>query len=713
MPAALAVLGALLFATVLPSALAHGLPATSAPLAPLAAGATPSSAPLAAGALPAPAVAVARSTAGKDPAHLLPALPWESLNRVRSESGTPWVPLMVDGQMVDGDAAPVKGSMQFWCPPSDGTSTVNDGTNTMTVRAGCPFRIIDDADLMGSPQIAVNENNPDAMAFFSLHGAGTDQGPTPRSRDPNPEGTGTLTGLSHTTFTSQTHGVDWFDNPWGTDGFGEHVTGVMDHDGNLYIGALWSKRLGDGHFDHVVKVYKEQDGRFQISNYQPSKTFANRAAGNTIDQANLVYVPEQSLYGVSPDIDGNRTDNATEPAGDDDIGNFTDPDEHGLANGENDTVMLVWHETALDYLNSSTKLSSWIDAAWTDTTARDNWTRLGDHELIGPCMEASNPIAWNGKAYVACVVDAGYDARSRARIGDIDIWSIDPRTGATRLEESTHLVGGAPRLAGRADGFMAITSTRVMSEDEVRVGMNWGWYGRHWESQREVGGILHQLASNTGTSGLPPGTPSPPPAGNKVREARVTAMAITDENPVDSLFLVYMERVNVAAGATDPDPSNPFISPDSAIEYKKIVATFTKCEGPTNVYDLQLGVARHPFAQSIVGNATGVFDDLQDGMQAWKDPATGEERIYFAYGDHGVIQYGALAAAGAQPTDLCGNPPPAPFLPQAAIPAGLGATSPYTALIGSTVGLTSTLMVGYLLTVKRKSANALAAKAKK
>ena len=706
LPVAL-LLGAFLLSGLVPSAGAHGL-ALSVPLA-----ATPP--PGGPSALAPPGTVVSVPAASLDPASLFPPLPWESANTVRVESGTPWVPLMLDGQRVDSSAAPVRGNIQFWCPPSNGGTTINDGSNTMTMRAGCPFRIVDDADLMGSAQVAVNENDPNSLAFFSLHGAGTEQGPTPRSRDPNPEGTGTLTGLSHTTFTSQDHGVSWFDNPWGTDGFGEHVTGVMDHDGNLYIGALWSKRLGDGHFDYTVKVYKEQDGRFKISNYQPSKTFSNRAAGNTITQANLVYVPEQAVFAVPLDNGtGNRTGNATEPAGQGDLGNYTDPDEHGFANGDNDTVVLVWHEQALDYRNSTTRLSSWIDAAWTDTTARDNWTRLADRELIGPCMAASNPISWNGKAYVACVADAGYTARSRARIGDVDVWSIDPATGKTRLEEFTGLVGGEPRLAGRPDGFMALTTTRVVSEDEVRVGLSFGWYGHHWDNALgDVGGILHTIASNTATSGLPPGTPGPPPAGNKVREARITAMALTDENPQDSLFLVYMERVDVPGGASDPDPNNPFISPDAAIEYKKIVATFTKCEGPTNVYDLQLGVARHPFTQSIVGNATGVFDDLQDGMQAWTDPSTGEERIYFAYGDHGVIQYGALVASGSQPTTACPNPVPAPFLPQAAIPAGLGAASPYTALVGSAVGLTATAMVGYLLTVKRKSASALAAQAKK
>ncbi len=696
----------LLLSTLVPTALAHGLVPQAVPQIPLANPGIAATSPVGT----ASGAGVQAAPFGKDPTGLLPALPWESANAVWSGSGTAWRPLVLDSKPVGDGAAPVRGTMTFWCPDAVGDPpSVNDGTNTLTLHDTCPFRIIDDADLMGSPQIAVNANDPDSLAFFSLHGAGTTEGPTPRSRDPSPEGAATLTGLSHTTFTSQDHGVSWYDNPWGTDGFGEHVTGVMDADGNLYIGALWSKRLGNGEFDYVIKVYKEQDGRFQISNYQPSKTFPNRAAGNTIEQANLVYVPTQSVFPTPPE-DLNGTGNATAPADDGDLGNRTDPDSAGTRNQPDDRVVLVWHEKALDWRNATTGKSSWIDAAWTDTTARDNWTRLAKEELIGPCMSASNPVQWNGKAYVACVADAGYRARSRAHVGEIDIWSIDPKTGLTEVVAFTQLEGGTPKLTARDDGYMALTTTRRISEAEVDVRMNFGWYGAHWDTPARIGGMLHNLASNTVTSALPPGTPGPPPASNSVREARITAMALSEET--DTLFLVYMERVNVL-DLSDPDPTNEFISPDSAFEYKKIVATFTKCEGPTNVYDLQLGVARHPFAESIVGEATGVFDDLQDGMQQWLDEETGVERIYFAYGDHGVIQYGALVTDGSPPLSFCPNTPPAPFLPAAATPAGLTSSSAASTVVGSTVAVGATAMVGYLLTVKRKSANALAAKAKK
>lgn len=687
-----------------PAALAHGLSLSTT---------LPAPAPTVV-ATPAPdgsLVALREAPAGIDPTGLLPNLPWETVNKVRVVSGTPWVPLLIDGRPVDRDA-PVRGTVEFWCPGVDGQTSVQDGTNTLTVRATCPYRIIDDADLMGSPQLAVKDSDPNAMAFFSLHGAGTTEGPSPRSRDPSPDGTQTLTGQSHTTFTSPDLGRSWFDNPFGNDGFGEHASGVMDKDGNLYISALWSKRLGNGEFDYVIKLYKEQDGRFQIGTYQVSKTYANRAPGNHIEEANLVYVPAQTLF-ASSNQTGNGTGNATRPADESEIGNFTQPNDPGLNNSPNDRIVVLWHERARDVANATTGKSSWIDAAWTDTSSRNNWTRLATDQLIGPCMAASNPVQWNGKAYIACVADAGYKARSRARIGDIDVWSVDPMTGRTHLEGASHLEGGAPRLAARADGRMVLTTTRVLSEDAVSMQLEYGWYGSYWDSKAEKGEILHTLASNTVTEGLvPPGTPRPPPASNSVREARVTAVALTDN--ADTAFLVYMERLNVG-DVEDPNPSNPFVSPDSVIEYKKLVATFTPCTGPDNVFDLQVGVQRHPFAEAIIGDATGVFDDLQDGMQVWTDPVDDQQRVFFAYGDHGVIQYGALVTSSSQPFVplTCVSPPPAPFLPTAVIPAGLSATSPASMLVGATVGLTATSMVGYLLAVKRKSANALATKAKK
>ncbi|MEA3137536.1 MAG: hypothetical protein QOC71_1817 [Thermoplasmata archaeon] len=643
----------------------------------------------------------------RDPDGVLPGLPWEASGGLSfSAGGTPWKILMQDGKLapegllVGSDAAPdpcANGTpkpcpVTFWCPSLDGGTTVTDGTNTMTIRVSCPYRIADDADLLGSPQIAVNADDPNSMAFFSLHGGGSTEGPTPRSRDPSPEGLTSITGLSHTTFTSQDHGRSWHDNPWGTDGFGEQPAGTMDHDGNLYISALWSKRLGEGRFNYVIKLYKEQDGRYTIATYQPSKTFSNRADGNTISDANIVFVPAPRIVPLD-NATGNETGNATAPADQQDVGNYTNGESYGTNNSADDRVMAVWFEKALDWQNSSTGKSSWIDAAWTDTSSKDNWTRLADDQLIGPCMAASNPVSFNGKAYVACVADAGYTGRSRAHIGDVDVWSIDPMTGKTELMEDTGLSGGQPRMASRPDGYMAIASVAVMDEANVDAQVAFGWYGLHWTARQNAGSQLHTIMGN-----------------HKVREARVTAMALTEER--NALFLTYMERVDTQAEPPQPNPSALGLDPSQPIEYRKIVTTFSECgNGAMDAYDLQTGVARHPFNEELIGDRTGVFDDLQDGMQFWRDPDTGEERIYFAYGDHGVIQFGALVGGAS------GLPCPitAPFLglPPPPVPAALSTASPYSMMVGATVGATALAMVTYLLAAKKRTLTFSAAKDKR
>lgn len=618
---------------------------------------------------------------------VLPGLPWENPGGVAfSESGTPWVPLLVAGQ----PAAPGDQQLQFWCPSLDGGTSVTDGTNTMTIRAACPYRIADDADLLGSPQIAVNAEDPNAVAFFSLHGGGSTEGPTPRSRDPSPDGLQAVTGLSHTTFTSQDHGRSWHDNPWGTDGFGEHASGVMDRDGNLYIAALWSKRLGEDRFNYVIKLYKEQDGRYTIATYQPSKTLSNRADGNTIQEANIVFVPAPHILPLN--ATGNGTGNATAPADASDVGNFTNGDSVGVRNSPDDRVMAVWFEKALDWRNSTTGKSSWIDAAWSDTSSHDNWTRLADDELIGPCMDASNPVVFNGKAYVACVADAGYKGRSRAHVGDIDVWSIDPKTGKTDLVENTLMVGGHPRMAGREDGYMAVASVDVKGPKEIDAQVAFGWYGAHWQGVQNVGADLHRLVGD-----------------NRVREARITAMALEQER--NNLFLSYMERLDGQFQPPDPNPTalGGIVAP---IEYHKVLATFTQCtSGPRDAYDLQTGVARHPFSDATTGDTTGVFDDYQDGMQFWRDPDTGAERVYFAYGDHGVIQFGAVV--GTSTAESCTVHQPPLGLPTPPIPTAVSTASPYSMLVGATVGATSLAMVTYLLAAKKRTLTFSAAKDKR
>lgn len=582
--------------------------------------------------------------------------------------------------------APTSTTLTMHCPRLDQTPSVNNDANTFTFRATCPYRIVDDEDLMGSPQIAVDPQNPNNLAFLSLHGCSTPDGPTPRSRAASCTG---LRGQTFTTFTSMDQGASWFDNPWGQEGFGEHVATVMDQEGHVYIAALWAQRVGDERYDYHFKLYKGDvvDETFGSSYGYAVNVEARPDANGTrthgvIEEVNLVLVKGREIV-----IPANHTGNQTRPG---DVGNFTQPQPKTIH--DNDRVAAVWFEKAGDG-ESPTGMSGWIDARWTDTGPKNKWVSLPKDELIGPCMKASNPIAYAGKIYVACTVDSGYSARSRARIGEIDIWEIDPATNSSAHIDYTGVDGGGrPRLAGRDDGFMAMMADQ-MQGDFPRIDVAYGFYGRHWEDpDNQVGDMGPTIHNALG--------------GHPLLDARITAMALGKEN---TLFFSYVERSNMTALASDPSPTPP-TPPDPAtlgaddvpVEYRKIVATTNRCAGViVSAIDLNIGKPRHPFPEETVGNATGAFYDSQDGMtliQRVDDPNL--EEIYFVYGDFGAIGYGIIDAKSGG--TLCDVRLPPPFIPAPPIPVAIALANPFSTVVGLGVGTAAAAMVTYLLAVKRK-----------
>lgn len=601
--------------------------------------------------------------------------------------------------------------IQFTCPQSDGTDFIggSPAAQTIVVRASCPFRIIDDQDLLGSPQLAVDRNDPNKMAFFSLHGAATDQGPTPRSRSTASDGVGAR--QSHTTFTSITQGTQWEDNPHGREGYGEMADGLMDRSGRIYSTYLFSSPVGvDGGtkvFDYHFQLYHDNDVTDGMSHF--GTKVRNRAAGNVIEEVNLVLVTPRTQIESQQEFDALRNQTQEEedpyngtaaPASDDDVGaradgrpaNYTDDPGH-------DVVMAVWHERAYDHQNASTGKSSWIDAVWTRVGTETEWEHLDDSQLIGPCRDASDPAPFNGRVLVACVVDAGYQGRAGAKIGEVDLWAIDPATGETELLSTVPgLVGGRPRLATNTDGRVALASVKLLGDgptyDNVQVFLNWGWYGRQWDgSPQTIGGNLHGVWYDD------------------VRDARISAMALMDGT--NALYLGYTERGNNSLGSPtfDPNGETP-VSPTDFIEYGKVLAKFQPCTTQAlMLYDLQVGQVRHPFQEGIVNDNTGAFDDLQDGMSTWIHPDTAEPFVYFVYGDHGVIQYGAFS--GQSGADVCPVPaPPILFSAPPPIPVSLAPPAGAPIGLGLTAGVASAAGLGMLLRQKRKQVVALATKAK-
>ena len=527
--------------------------------------------------------------------------------------------------MTASGAAPDR-NLVLECPPVDGSVVFGANSDTVIERSGCPFRIIDGADLLGAPGLAVDHNDPNRMAFFALHGCATDQGPNPWSRTAGGCAQSS-SGQTHTTFTSTNEGRVWADQPHGTAGFGEQAHGVIDREGRVYVTHLFSNPIGaddDGErvFDYQIHLYKPQN--FEDIQYY-SKEIPNRAPGNTIEHVSMSLVTPWSRVETLEQY--NTTLNGTEaPSEEQDVGNATIPAEQ--EDSSDDLVMVTWHERAYDHTTSPTGKSSWVGAAWTDTTSRNEWHVLPDEQLVGPCRHASNGEAWNGRVYVACAVDAGYTGRRGARIGDVDIWAIDPSGDDGRgtkhfISQATGIADGELKMDMNRHGMMALTSLKPSGDgppyQAVNIDVNFAWYGRNWLSAGDAGALLHGAWGN-----------------QDFREARITAMELLDEDR-PTLYMTYLER-GMQETAPTVDPNDPTQSGQAVLEYKKSVSTWEPCgDGVMSLMDLQVGVVRSPFEEGVVNDFTGAFDDYQDGMVATVG-VDGLERVYFVYGDHGVTK---------------------------------------------------------------------------
>ena len=588
-------------------------------------------------------------------------------------------------------------TIQLECPPVDSSIVFAVDADTIIERSGCPFRIIDGADLLGSPALAVDPTDSQRMAIFSLHGCATDQGAHSWSRTAS-GCTAPSSSQTFTTFTSFDGGRDWKDQPYGNAGFGEGVDGIVDRDGRLYMVQLYSHNIGsdtngESIYDYFFQLFKPQD--WDPINYY-SKEIQSRAPGNVIESIDLSLVTPWTRPENLEQY--NQTLNETPPPStEDDIGNRTVPVEQ--EDTSNDLVMAVWHERAYDHEATDTGKSSWIGAAWTDTSSRNEWHLLDVDQLIGPCRHASNAEAWNGRVYVACAVDAGYDGRRGARIGDVDIWAIDPSVEGGQKAFVAHARGirdGELTMDMNDEGMMALASLKPSGDgppyDQVDIDIGFSWYGRHWNGVAR-GGMLHNSW------------------GGSFEEARINAMELVDgDRP--TLFISYMERLTgpADADANEVNPDNP-LSTSQAIEYRKSVSAWEPCgDALMALADLNVGVVRHPFEEGVVNGFTGAFNDFQDGLVSVTDEF-GQSRIYFAFGDHGVVQYGTIRADAAQGPCII---PPAPILfpPPAIAPVALTTANSVGVGMVAAVAGPAGAMFGYLLLAKRRAALAAVTKSK-
>lgn len=582
------------------------------------------------------------------------------------------------------------------CPQTD---PVNQPPNTdITDRTviGCPIRIYDTTNHFGSAQMDVDPGNEALAMFCSLHGGPVEKGPTPRSRSE---------GGSHTTFTTRTQGLSWSDQPTtpASGGFGEGADCVFDHNGNLYLGYLSSRAaFEEGVYGSTITLYKGGsvvDDNAVFRAYQDGHAINSLTAKNPITRFNLLYVPQ---YNAPVWVNGTNNATLQEPSDTEDYGHYTLEENHTL-----DRVVATWFERASDWRNSTTGFAGWINAAITDTGGRNTWKLLPSYpavsesngqvradprtRLIGPCMDASNPVSYRGMLYIACVVDAGYQARNRARIGDVDIWQIDPVTMNVTFHSTSPIRGGVPRLAASFDGRMVMTSHLRVDENNTQVQTAWGWYGKHWELGPDLGRILHLMLKNEPTFA-----------------AEVTALQISEDT--HTAILIYMEHQKTQQDQIpQPDPTNPGPLPDPnhpentvphLTDYRKMAVTFAQCESPIAALLMTTGTGVDPANGDAYAQNPAMFQDIDDGL-AYYRTADDRELFYFAINDYGAMQFGAFKVESG--STACFTIPPV-FEPVAvALPQAL--TTPATSSLALTaaMGVGAVAISAYILAVKRKT----------
>lgn len=347
----------------------------------------------------------------------------------------------------------------------------------------CPLRIIDSADALGNPALAVDPLYPEHMAFASLHGQ-QGFGPSHLSRD----------GQTHTTFTSLTFGVDWRDNPYsppsppydsGRIVFGEDVHMIMDAVGNMHVASLYSHSDAsdpNATWENTIVNWKF-DATLDVLSYAfPAGAFTPREARHAIETHWLLELPDS------------------------------------------DEVLLLWRERAGAWnasLGPAAAPPARVVGARTPADPFSPWTPLDDKLAVGPCADTTNPVLHSGRVYLGCVAGANFTAFPAVEPGEIVVYELDPLATSVRAVSKAPLTGGSPRLAADAQGRLALVAADVVDGERVRLRLATGDVDGAWSKPREVD-------AHNGTRG--------------VAEARVNAVLY--RGGTNTVHMIYLERAN-------------------------------------------------------------------------------------------------------------------------------------------------------------------------
>lgn len=580
-----------------------------------------------------------------------------------------------------------RGFFRFRCPQViTGHTFLNDPEDTRLYQA-CPIRIEDGDNFFGNIQLAVHPENPNHLAFFTLHGHPDEDGPTERSRDGN---VGT-----HTMFTSTSRGAEWQDNPirW-TAPYGESATGTIDAAGNLYVAFHSTRGMArdDANWTSEVIAFKEPTVAYATDDYHSPEFIVMHEYGLKVGRVDMVRIPayDPSQEDAEFAAEENRSDDRDGGGGQDVDGGGARGDAATDKEPTPERVLMAWNAVVVDDSHYGSVGHRFIDAAWTNTAGGSGWATLAKEERIGPCINASAPVSFRGEAYIACSVAKGYDHRPRARIGEVDIWKIDPWSGKTEWVGFTRINGERPHLAATPRGFMVAVAESYVPEAPLEVRMAMGWYGSQWEpSTADYGPALNRFAG-----------------GAPILDAHVTALAVSEREK--TAFLVYGEWNPLPED--DPQAQAEEDGLEDG-EVRKLLVAFDACTFPLGAAKMSVGVGIDGVSYNTtsghfdlpgprVGFSSGAYNDLHDGLVYVPDQ--NEEVLYMVINDYGIAQYAEILPGA--PREACAHPGPLPAVPVLGAPTAslLGSTT--TTLVGSSLGVLAAAMVAYLLTVKRRAA---------
>jgi hypothetical protein len=574
--------------------------------------------------------------------------------QVNGTSRRPWVPLAVAVALTLVMALPSTAQssskpyeLHIDCPERFGAGAADPNSII------CPIKAIDEDDIMGSPSLAVDPNNPRNVILASLHGA-DGQGPTDRSRA---DGGGSQ---PFTTFVTFDHGAQWRDNPYNSPGalqgsFGEHPQVKIDKFGHVYIGSLYalpSDAAPSGYeytvvaqkFDDIEQTAARQQGTWGAQ-YLDAYFF-----GNVIPE--FWFVPDNDT-GIMT-IMWNEIMPAQEEQAASQAGVL---DATGLASTQEDAPG--------DFGRSV------IGMAWTTPGGSKGWTYVDDDLLVGPCDETSNPVIADGQIYIACrvnVKEGGYAWDEDPVEGQVDLFRMDLTTGAPEYMGTSPVNnGGMPRLAVREDGRLALLSAGVGADGNTKVTVAFGWAAKdlavmHWGDKVELGDRI-----------------SRPTEGAVVTEVRVQDAVIRE----DSGTVIFILKEQYQSLGIVPDDPESLLKPRYL---KQVVAINEKAREPLRIMNLDVGnpANRTPFPTKIdlfETDQEAVFNDLTDDIilfpkgqslpPGWEDRIPTEkhedyQRMFIAYGDYGIIHFAELVeitdqqvGAAGVPAAAVANPAPA------------------------------------------------------